>query len=230
MPDFFANEQPIAVIDAGNMEQYKDKLSEGVMTMMTNYGFSIKIYPTHRTHAVPQSVADNIAKNVTCAHVVDPANPQNGFTGGFGGYPFPIPDTSNPLIAGAQIIYNNNNRWGGFASILKGWGYAINSGQLVLTLEGPLNYDYPYYYRPDLAYLQSREYLNLTGPANIVGEQVIIWSHNDTDPQDSWELLEGQGRVRKAPELTFDSPSSFADGIANVDEYYGFNGQLIRYD
>src|SRR5271170_1833651 len=49
MPDFFADEQPVVVIDSSNMAQYQDKLTDGVMAMMTKYGFSIKVYPTHRT-------------------------------------------------------------------------------------------------------------------------------------------------------------------------------------
>jgi hypothetical protein len=99
-----------------------------------------------------------------------------------------------------------------------------------MTLDGPIKFDFPYYYRPDIATIQAREFINFTGPANIVGEQIIIWYHTDSTPQDSWELLQGQGRVRKAPELTFDTPSSFADGVFNIDEYFGFNGQLIKYD
>ena len=102
VPDPFADEQPVAVINAANMAQYASKLSDGVQAMMTKSGFSIKVYPAHRTQAMPESVCAHIAQNVTNAKLVDPANPQNGFTGGFGGYPFPIPDVSNPLAAGAQ--------------------------------------------------------------------------------------------------------------------------------
>jgi hypothetical protein len=230
MPDPFANEQPVVVINASNMSQYAEKLSDGVQALMTKSGFSIKVYPSHRTQSVPASVASYIAQNVTSTKLVDPANPQSGFTSGFGGYPFPIPDASNPLAAGAQVIYNHNNRWGGYAQGLRTSGYVVNNGQLVLTLQGPIKYDYPFYYRKDIATLQGREFLHFTGPGNLVGEEIAVWYHTDLVPQQSWELLNGQGRVRLAPELSFDTPSSFADGVNNIDEYFGFNGQLIEYD
>jgi len=230
VPDPFADEQPIVVIDASNLAQYADKLSDGVQALITKSGFSIKVYPTHRTQCIPDSVAAYCVQNLTNAKFVDPANPQNGFTGGFGGYPFPIPDTSNPLAAGAQIMYNNANRWAAYAATYHSEGYVMNSGNLVLTLSGPLKFDYPYYYRKDIPTIQAREYVAFDNPGNIVGEEVIVWYYTDSTPQQSWELLNGQGRVRKAPELSFDTPSSFADGICNYDEYYGYNGALVEYD
>jgi len=230
IPDPFADEQPVVVINASNMAQYADKLSDGVQAMMTKSGFSIKVYPTHRTQTIPSSVAAYCVQNLTNAKFVDPANPQNGFTGGFGGYPFPIPDVSNPLAAGAQIMYNNANRWAAYAATYHSQGYVMNSGNLVLTLSGPLKFDYPYYYRKDISTIQAREYIAFDSPGNIVGEEVIVWYYTDETPQQSWELLNGQGRVRKAPELSFDTPSSFADGICGYDEYYGYNGALVQYD
>ncbi len=230
MPNPFASEAPLVVIDAGNMAQHADKLSDGVQAMMAKSGFSIKVYPTHRTNRVPDSVASNIAGNVSTAKLVDPANPQNGFTGAFGGFPFPIPDISNPLTAGAQIMYNNANRWAGFAATYHTSGFVVNGGSPVLSLSGPLKFDYPFYYRKDIANIQAREYIAFDGPGNIIGEEVIVWYYTDSTPQQSWELLNGQGRVRKAPELTFDTPSSFADGVCGYDEYYGFNGSLFEYD
>jgi hypothetical protein len=230
VPDPFADEQPIVTIDASNMAQYADKLSEGIMAMMTKYGYSIKVYPTHRTAAAPQSVYDNIAKNISRAHFVDQANPQAGFTGGFGGIPFPIPDISNPLVAGAQIINNHNLRWQGHAFQNREVGYVVNGGHPSLSLSTPVKYDFPYYYRPDIPTILQREYIVFTEPANITGEILVVHYFTDETPQQSWELLQGQGRVRKAPEIAFDTPSSYADGIANYDEYLGFNGQIIKYD
>jgi hypothetical protein len=230
MPDIFADEQPTLTIDASNMAQYADKLSEGVMAMMTKYGYSIKVYPTHRTAGAPQSVYDNIAQNISRAHLIDPANPQNGFTGGFGGIPFPIPDVSNPLTAGAQIINNHNLRWQGYGFQNREYGYAVNNGGRNLTLLTEVNYDFPYYYRKDIPTILQREFVPISGPANVNGEVIVVWYYTDETPQQSWELLQGQGRVRKAPEIAFDTPSSFADGIANYDEYLGFNGQTIKYD
>ena len=230
MPDFFADEKPILTVNSSNMAQHADELSDGTMALMTKYGFSIDVYPTHRTQSVPQSVADNIAKNVTRVALVDPNNPQNGFKGGFSGIPFPIPDTSDPLVAGAQIMANHLNRWNGFAVSYLSYGIVVNSGNVVMSFNGVGKFDYPYYYRPDISTTQVRTYIAFSGPAYLVGEEVISVYFHDATPTETWELLNGQGRVRKAPELTFDTPSSFNDGAVNYDEFYGYAGRQIEYN
>jgi hypothetical protein len=98
---------------------------------------------------------------------------------------------------------------------------------------------YPYYIAESLDEL-THKYNNLLeqielpydAPANLVGQNVISFSYIDPykQAQDAWELLNGQGRVRRAPELSFDTPSSQSNGICGYDEYYGFNGSLERYD
>jgi hypothetical protein len=230
MPEFFADEQPIVVIDSSNMAAHSSRLTDGVMAMMTKYGLSIKVYPTHRTHASPESVYANIAENVTRARLVDPANPQLGMVGGFGGIPFPIPDTSNPLAAGAQIIINHRARWLGYALQANFFGYVVSNGQLTLTDKSIELHDFPYYYKPSLPTTSHRSLATLIGPANLVGEQLVIINYLDSTETESWELLQGQGRVRKAPEFSFDTPDGFAGGICNYDEFQGFYGQLIEYD
>jgi hypothetical protein len=230
MPEFFADEQPILVIDSSNMAAHSDKLTDGVMAMMTKYGFSIKVYPTHRTQAMPESVYENIAKNITRARLADPANPQLGMVGGFAGIPFPIPDTSNPLAAGAQIIINHRARWLGFAFHSTFYAYVVSNGRLTLTDKSTEQHDFPYYNNPALPTTSHRSLVELLGPADLVGEQLIVVNYLDSTETQSWELLQGQGRVRKAPEFSFDTPSGFAGGICNYDEYQGFYGQLIQYD
>ena len=232
MPDLFASEQPIITIDSSNMAAHADRLTDGVMALMTKYGFSIKVYPTHRTAAAPQSVYDNIAKNATTAQL-DPRGPRFGFKNAFGGVPFPIPNMSDPLSAGAQIIWNHNARWAAYAYSAINWAYVINNGELVLASKNDIKTDYPYYTPGNNASnfggIQYRYSDSVTGPANLVGTASLTFSTTD-GPTIAWELLNGQGRVRKAPEVSYDTPSSYTDGISNYDEYFGFTGALLKYD
>jgi hypothetical protein len=168
---------------------------------------------------------------------LSPAGGRLGFLNGFGGVPFPIPDVNgDPLDAGAQIIWNHSCRWLGHAYFIRSRGSAVNSGQYHLTDLATTSYDYPYYRKNgSLATYDGIEYRQVNGflgPANIVGEEVLAEEMSDPhdQPNIAWELLNGQGRVRKAPELQFDTPSSFVDGIAAYDEYYGFYGSLEQYD
>jgi hypothetical protein len=238
VPELFPDEQPVVVVDASNMADHASMLSEGVMTMMTKYGFKIKVYPTHRTAAAPQWVYNNIAKNQKTAKFADqdPVGGRFGFENAYGGIPFPVPDIANPLTAGAQIVWNFNSKWLGHCIMGDYQSWSVNSGQMTLANIAKNYYRYEYYdpsgqpedYDGVLFKLDS----DFTGPNNLIGQTDIIWSFINPykNAEAAWILLNGQGRVRRAPELSFDTPSSAADGIAGFDEYYGFNGSLERYD
>jgi hypothetical protein len=236
MPDIFGDEQPVVVIDSSNMAQYEDRLSEGVKYMMQNLGFSIKVYPTHRTAAAPQFVYDNIALNATRAQV-NPGGARLGFSNAYGGIPFPIPDASDPFTAGAQVIWNHNARWSGYQQTEISGAFVVNYGMApVLTSGEHIKYKYPYY-DPNGSLETFNGYLYkaiLVGfaPSTNIGSVVISWETADpnVNPVQDWELLAGQGRVRKTPEVQYDTPSSFSDGLNSLDETYVFNGALDRYD
>ncbi len=237
LPDAMANEQPVVVINAGNMAQYTGKITDGVAAMMTKYGFSIKVYPTHRTAAAPQQVYVNTANNVATARLSDPAQPRLGFTGAFGGVPFPIPDTSDPLIAGAQVIMNHLCGWRGYAWSCNVADYIVQGGSAVLVSSAKFIAKYPYYLATSQAQFDAdgRIYTEkgfLTGPANLQGEQNISQSYTDfiKHQTQTWTLENGQGRVRKAPEVSFDTPSSYVDGMLDYDEYGLFSGSMEKYD
>ncbi len=55
-PNPFANEKPRLSIDAKNMAQHADKLTEGTKAMLQKYPtFRVDVYPTQRTVALPAS-------------------------------------------------------------------------------------------------------------------------------------------------------------------------------
>lgn len=238
VPELFPDEQPVVVIDASNMADHADRLSEGVMAMMKKYGYKIKVYPTHRTAAAPQYVYDNIAKNATVASFTaqDPTGGRFGFQGAYGGIPFPVPDTTNPLKAGAQIMWNHSADWHGFSFKVAYQSWSVSSGQKSMAYSDASQFKFPYYDpNGSLDKFDGRleiQYDPYTGPQSLVGQAIIVWQF--TNPyqhnQEAWELLNGQGRVRRAPEVSFDTPSSQSNGIAGYDEYFGFNGSLERYD
>ena len=75
--DPFASEQPLFTITAQNLEQYRDKLSEGQVAMFKRYPatYRMPVYTSHRTTAVPQSVyaaAKTSAQNTTLVETTSP--------------------------------------------------------------------------------------------------------------------------------------------------------------
>ena len=233
----FTDEQPIYTVDASNLTQYQNLLSAGTKALMAKKGFKIKVYPTHRTAAAPQYVYDNTALNVARSKL-DPAGGRFGFTGGFSGPPFPIVDTVDPEIGGVQLIWNALVVWGGYSiyNTFSG-GVVVNSkGQTIFTHGGQGRILYPYYdpngspETYDGYYSKQHSYT--TEPSSVNGQETLIWhsSNNSLHPDTTWTLLNGQGRVRKAPNEAFDSPSPIANGILNFDDSNGFYGSPEKYD
>jgi hypothetical protein len=232
MPDFFADEQPVLIIDANNVDQYTDNLNQGTVTMLKKYpDFKVKVYPTHRTAAAPQSVYDATAANLSTGKLTDPSG-RFGFTGAHGGIPFPIPDVDEPYSAGAQILWNSETAWAGYCLSAYTENYAVSNGNVALA-DGARVDDRFDFYGPNPATPVNFRFFTLDlAPANLAGEEIagIRSLNNLVTPDISWELLNGQGRVRKAPELSYDTPAGEADGNANYDEFQGFSGAIDKYD
>lgn len=240
VPELFPEEQPVLIIDATNVDQHAGRLSEAVVQMFKKYdGFKIKVYPTHRTAAAPQYVYDNTARNVGTAvfSQEDPVGGRFGFENAFGGVPFPIPSNSNPLTAGAQIIWNHLTKWLGYQYSIANQGWVVSNGDLAVSFEALTVYQLPYFDpHGSLAtfknYRLQNLWANFSGPPNLVGQELLIYFSTSPAhvPQQAWQLLNGQGRVRRAPEISFDTPASESDDICAYDEFYGFEGSIEKYD
>ena len=235
-PDFWADEQPLYEVNPENMAQYEALLTDGVKFQIQNKGMNLKVYPTHRTASAPQWVYDNAAANVTRA-VLNPNGGRLGYTGAYGGIPFPILDTSDPYKAGAQAVWNHESRWGGSYLEQVSSTFVVIGGVRSLAQVSRAAFIYPFYQKggsPSTydGYLYKVGGPGQFAPANVAGDQTINYTSSNpiATPNVTWQLLAGQGRVRKAPEVEYDTPSTYADGICNYDEYYGFNGALNEYD
>lgn len=235
LPGFLQTDKPILTIDSGNYSDHLDQLSVGVAALIQKQGYSIQVYPSHRTHALPQYVYDNIAKNVATASLV-PEGGRFGYQNAYGGAPFPIPDTSDPLAAGSQILWNHITRWSGYCQKQYEQTWTISGGVPVLASGATVYYKNPYYDpNGSLSTYAGKQtmILNLTSvPSNLNGQVDLEWIFSNTaeHPNQIWELLNGQGRVRKAPELEFDTPSALANDIINFDEYNGYSAPAYQYD
>jgi hypothetical protein len=232
----FEDEQPLYTIDASNMEQYADLLTPATQFQIKNYGKSLKVYQTHRTAAAPQYVYDNTAKNVTRAQL-DPRGGRFGFTGAVAGPPFPIIDESDPLVAGSQIIWNKLTAWYTYVDYsLANPGCVVIGGRLTLVAATTGYFIYPYY-APDVTPENYQGYYSKLhtrdiAPGSVVGQETLVWhtTNVNLNPDIVWTLVNGEGRVRKAPNEAFDSPSPEGNGIANIDESQCFYGNPSQYN
>jgi hypothetical protein len=232
----FEDEQPLYTVGASNMAQYQHFLTQATQAQITKFGLTINVYPPHRTAAAPQYVYDNTAKNAVNAKL-DPRGGRLGFTGAYGGVPFPIIDTSDPLVAGAQLIWNHLTAWEGYSDLtLFAPGTVVINGQVILVAGTLARTIYPYYdptgsLETFCGYYSKGHYYD-KAPGSVVGQETLVWHSTNVNihPDIVWTLLNGQGRVRKAPNQAFDAPNPASNGIANIDESLCFYGNPSQYD
>ncbi len=224
----FADEKPVLVITAANAAQYQDKLTPGIMGMFQKKpDWRIEVYPTHRTAIAPQYVYDYIYQNASSAQLTLDGD---GVTGAYGGIPFPIPKS------GYEVIWNHLLGWSGTTALAAGSNYVVTeSGEVVLASRGKTWFQYPYYFengKADFNGIFGEVYVEPTAPPYEAGASLIttIPVNPETNPPAAWEYLEGERRVRRAPELQYDTPNSLSAGTSNWDEVDIFTGKLDEYN
>lgn len=227
-PDPFAAEKPRLRITAANVDQYADKLSDGIREMFKRFpGYRLDVYPTHRTAAAPQWVYENTFKNATRATT---AHGGISLQGAYGGIPFPIPQS------GAEAMWNHLVAWNGESGQHKYGSYVVAAGKVTLASAARLDWQHPYYYKDgslkSFKGMFGLGKVTVTAPPFMVGENIVTQEPVDAynQPRRIWIYLTGQRRVRRAPVISYDNPDSSTSGFNGVDEDFLFNGALDRYD
>ena len=225
-PNPYADEKPRLSIDAKNMAQYADKLTEGTKALLQKYpSFRLDVYPTHRSVAFPKFVTDNTAK---CAVSAKTNNDGRSMEGCHAGFPFPIPKT------GYEAMWNHLVRFNGQAYQSKYRNLNVDaSGRVTLATEGNSVQEYPFWdASKDSADTYWRIKLMYTGPARRAGEGLLIVDPLDVSAKDrrAWMYLPGQRRVKVAPDLSHDTPNPGTAGGNTFDDVFIFNGSMDRFD
>lgn len=226
--DPFRDEKPLFSINAGNVAEYADKLTDGTKAMLAKYpdSYRLDVYPTHRTAAAPQWVYDNTLANATRSRmngdVVEDA---------FGGIPFPIPQT------GAEVMWNHLLRWRAPSARFSATAYQLTSdGKAVLASDASSTQQVPYYFKESSLeeYAKTNGYFNIrvntSAPPIRAGEGIVARQNLDASKDQAWVYLVGQRRVRKLPNTCCDTPSPFMAGVMSFDELETFAGRLDRFD
>ncbi|GGX95710.1 DUF1329 domain-containing protein [Massilia dura] len=225
----FADEKPLYQINAANMDKYAGKLSEATKHLMKTYpDYRLDVYPTHRTATAPQSVYDNTFKNATNAKL---AKGGLAVEGAYGGLPFPIPKS------GIEAIWNLYLSWKGVTiSTAYNMWLITSDGKRTLASTIDITEQYPYYSPQGNAGTFNGVYWEhkgvTTAPSRSVGEAIIgVFSTDFKDKEPgSWQYLPGQRRVRKIPNVSYDTPNFYMSGVTQFDESYGFFGKPDQMD
>ncbi|MCL1037515.1 DUF1329 domain-containing protein [Shewanella submarina] len=230
-PDPYPNDKVLYTITNANKDKYKEFLTPGQMKLFELYPdtYKMNVYPTRRSASLPQFVYDATKANATRAELVADGN---GLKGAAIGVPFPIPAN------GLEVIWNHILRFRGVdaeternqASPTKGGDYTL------VELSEKLRFEYS---RPEATPEQLADDNTLfyfkqvvSQPARLAGTALLVKETMDQEalPRQAWTYNTGQRRVRKAPNVAFDTPGTVSDGLRTTDDYDMFNGSPSRYD
>ncbi|MCO7557838.1 DUF1329 domain-containing protein [Metapseudomonas otitidis] len=231
LADPFANEKPLFTITAQNVDQYKDKLSDGQVAMLKRYPetYRIPVYPTHRTVSVPQAVQDAAKKS---ALYVQPINDGNGLAHFAESryYAFPIPKS------GVEVIWNHVTRYrgGNLRRVITQATPQVNGSYTPIRFEEEVAVPQE---MPDLPAAKGENVLTffkqqVTAPSRLAGNVLLVHETLDQvkEPRLAWIYNAGQRRVRRAPQVAYDGPGTAADGLRTSDNFDMFSGAPDRYD
>lgn len=222
--DPFGNEKPTLSITASNAAQYKDKLPAGLAALLQKYPkFTMSVYPTHRTAALPQAAVNAIKAEATKISMND------GHIGGRENstVPFPIPKSGEEAIQNHILRYVGGGferEYAWFPVRANGDTYKVSFAERLVTggnLE-PAR-------RGNLHFAFSGRY---TAPATLDGTVYLVHETVDQvkEARSAWIYNSGLRRVRRAPDLAYDNVSDGVDAMRVTDQYLGYNGATDRYD
>ncbi|HEA52083.1 hypothetical protein LCGC14_0771450 [marine sediment metagenome] len=232
--DPFPTDKVLFTINASNKDQYAEHLSNGVLAMFNTYPttFRVPVYKSRRTHAVPDWVAKNIRENAINAELVGEGE---GLKGAFGGYPFPILHGDNEHKAW-QVIWNHLVRWRGVSVTRRSSEVAVQTDgdYSLVTSQQEVFFNF---YNPEGSEDELDNiifyYLSFTqSPPRLAGGAILIHEtlNQIINPRNGWGYNAGQRRVRRAPNLGYDSPIAAAENLRTADDTDIFNGALDRYN
>ncbi|WP_369985855.1 DUF1329 domain-containing protein [Thalassolituus sp.] len=233
-PDPYPQDKPLFTVTAENMGQYSDYLTDGQKALFKTYPdtFRMPVYQTRRTAAAPEWVYENTYKNALRAELADGGN---SLLYAYGGIPFPIL-SSDEKQAGVEAVWNHITRWRGTYLQIQASEVAVyKDGKFTpTTVEQQVEFNY---YRQDKTIEDLDNllfyYLSVTkAPARLAGGAVLVHEplNQANDARQAWGYNAGQRRVRRAPNLAYDTPIAAADGLRYADDTDMYNGSPDRYE
>lgn len=229
LSDPFAAETPLFVITAQNAEQYREQLSQGQLAMFKRYpdSYRLRVFPSHRSAALPDEVYQAIARNARSTTLVSGGNGLQDFEIAT---PFPIPQN------GMEVLWNHITRYRG-GSVERTHVQATPLANGTFT---PVFFKQQFSYRDKIKGFDPQNPGNVlfyykqlvTAPARLAGDVVLVHETLDQvkEPRMSWIYNAGQRRVRRAPQIAYDGPYPASEGQRVADNLDMFNGAPDRYE
>ena len=228
LSDPFAADQPLFTITAQNVDQHQSRLTPGQLALFQRYPatYRIPVYPSRRSVNLPQSYLDATRQNTADTKLAEGGNGLLNYRSG--GLPFAVPQN------GLEVIWNHIGRYRGLAfqrqtvqaSPQVGGTYTPSVVRQQLAYPAGLS-DYAPQEMANVLFYFREEFLS---PARLAGGVTLMHEtiNQVEEPRMAWQYNAGQRRVRRAPQLAYDSPG--AEGMRTLDDFDMFNGSPDRFD
>lgn len=226
--DPFANDKLVMRIDATNMQKHSKRLSEGQKALLKKFpDYHLNVYPSRRSASYPQYVYDAVKDNATRTELLEYGS---GVKHTAMSSPFPIPKS------GLEVLWNHTLRFRGHSLGFSAVATSVTStGQRMDTLREYL------YYVPYSEVGKKPEQINnkifflkrkTLAPANLSGAITLV--HETLDqinaPRSAWVYVPGQRRLRRIPDLAYDTPDPNTNNVRSIDQVDMYNGAPDYYD
>ncbi|WP_394373242.1 DUF1329 domain-containing protein [Marinobacter xestospongiae] len=227
--DPFPGDRPLFTITKDNYEQYRDHLTDGHIAMMETYGddYFLPVYQTRRTAAFPEHVYEKFKQNALTAELLDNGN---GVRNTIMTSPFPIPQN------GLEVMWNHTLRYRGEQLLFR----AAHATPTVGGEFTPILKEYSYYfaYAEPGAELQDIDnkifYLKTEtiSPPQLAGTLTLVHETLDQvrSPRLAWRYESGSRRLRRSPNLAYETDLPDSSSLRSVDQKDLYNGAPNQYD
>ena len=221
-------DSPLYSIDSSNASEYVDMLSPGQMAMFAAYPdtYRMDVYDSSGDCVIPDDIAAISQSNGSMI------NDNEGFEVPNAGQ-IPFPDPSHPqhyvwnfrmnasMVSAVYRIATSANVQADGPIIL---------GQQETNVTFPRNPNAVSQYADKNIYAMFMQ-KNL-GPPRSAGLVTLVHDFIDSyiQPRKAWQYNPATRRVRRAPDITYDTVLAAGGGIVVVDQYGGFNGAQDKYD
>lgn len=226
--DPYASDQPLFTIDNANAAQYREQLSPGQIAMLQRYPktWRLPVYPTRRSASYPDKVYQAAKANALSAQLLDNGNGLANFSLAT---PFPVPKSA------LEVLWNHLVRYRG-DSVKRFYAQAVpqqNGSFFVSSIEdlflfNPAAGDQSQANGNVLFYFRQ----SVLAPARLAGTELLLHEtvNQVQEPRLAWLYAAGQRRVRRTPNVAYDSPGTASDGMRTTDNFDMFSGAPDKYD
>jgi len=226
-PDPYSTDAALYRINAGNLDQHRQQLPEGLSALLVRYpAYYLQVFPTRRSAAVPQRIYDATRENALNAELI--AN-GNGVRGAVAGIPFPIPQD------GMEVIWNHILHYKGEQNRFINNQAVVVNGKISLIRRDRHLY---YVYNREGTTLENLDNTLMyykyvvTAPAKLAGTALVVQDPLDQvlSTRKAWRYSPDNRRVRRLPTLAYDSVQPDTSGLATADVVDSYNGAPDRYE